>query len=129
MCGKLLDRRCGIPQYAPYTTNCVGSALNFAVQPGSVNALLDYVRDYVETNAVSPDTGIAVYRGIEIPDSPYHKRIKTEIITREEVEAEAKRLGIRYIDTARNKGRIGALGAVLWANRGIEAAGLYGEHL
>lgn len=117
------------PKAPKKTTNCVGSALNFAVQPGSVNALLDYVRDYVETNAVSPDTGIAVYRGIEIPDSPYHKRIKTEIITREEVEAEAKRLGIRYIDTARNKGRIGALGAVLWANRGIEAAGLYGEHL
>ena len=27
------------------------------------------------------------------------------------------------------KGRIGALGAVLWGNRGVEAAGLYGEHI
>jgi hypothetical protein len=38
-------------------------------------------------------------------------------------------LGIEFLDTNAKKGRIGALGAVLWGNRGIEAAGLYGEHL
>ncbi len=117
------------PDAPKKTTNCVGSALNFAARPGSVDALLDYVRDFIQTNAVSKDTGIAVLRGIETPESPYAEKIKTEIITRDEVEAEAARLGIEYIDTRESKGRIGALGAVLWGNCGIEAAGLYGEHL
>jgi hypothetical protein len=40
-----------------------------------------------------------------------------------------KRPGIRYIDRSEAKGRIGALGAVLRGNAGIEAAGLYGEYL
>jgi methanogenesis imperfect marker protein 11 len=118
------------PAVPKKTTNCVGSALNFAVRPGSVEPLLDYVKEYIETNAVSDDTGIAVYRGITFPEeSPYLKGIKTDIVSIEEAEAEAARLGIRYIDSARRKGRIGALGAVLWGNRGIEAAGLYGEHI
>jgi len=42
-------------------------------------------------------------------------------------EAEAERLGVRFIDSNARKGRIGALGAVLWGNKGVEAAGLYGE--
>jgi hypothetical protein len=50
-------------------------------------------------------------------------------MTVEQAEAAAKELGIIYIDTNKRKGRIGALGAVLWGNLGIEAAGLYGEHL
>jgi len=119
------------PKVPNKTTNCVGCALNFAVLPGAVDELLAYVRDYIQEQAVSGDTGIAVYRGIELPDeaSPYLKKIKTEILVREECEAEAARLGIEYIDTNVSKGRIGALGALLWANKGIEAAGLYGETL
>jgi methanogenesis imperfect marker protein 11 len=118
------------PEVPQKTTNCVGTALNYAVRPGAVGPLLDFVREFIEENAVSTDTGIAVHRGLSFADeSPYLRRIKTEICTREEAEAEAGRLGIEYIDTRRSKGRIGALGAVLWGNRGTEAAGLYGEHL
>ena len=50
-------------------------------------------------------------------------------MTLEKAEGAAKGLGIGFIDTNGRKGRIGALGAVLWGNRGIEAAGFYGEHL
>ncbi|HOD85268.1 MAG TPA: tRNA(Ile2) 2-agmatinylcytidine synthetase, partial [Methanoculleus sp.] len=38
-------------------------------------------------------------------------------------------MGVRFIDSNGRKGRIGALGAVLWGNKGAEAAGLYGETL
>ena len=62
-------------------------------------------------------------------DSPVFKWVKTEIMTLEQAEREAMTLGIEFLDTNAKKGRIGALGAVLWGNRGIEAAGLYGEHL
>jgi len=112
------------------TTNCVGSALNFAVRPGSIGALREFVCSFVEEHTFSKDTGIAFSRGIGTEkDSPFLKAIKTEILTVEKAEQEAKRLGIEYLDHNGRKGRIGALGAVLWANRGIEAAGLYGEHL
>ncbi|MFA5414906.1 MAG: tRNA(Ile2) 2-agmatinylcytidine synthetase [Methanoregula sp.] len=112
------------------TTNCVGSALNFAVRPGQVTALADHVRTFVEAHTVSDDTGIAWYRGIEFPrGSPFAESIKTRIVMVEEAEREAAALGIRFLDGNGRKGRIGALGAVLWGNRGIEAAGLYGEHL
>ncbi|MFA5236476.1 MAG: tRNA(Ile2) 2-agmatinylcytidine synthetase [Methanoregula sp.] len=112
------------------TTNCVGSALNFAARPGSIQALREFVCTFVEEHTFSKDTGIAFSRGIGTgKDSPVLKAIKTEILTVEKAEDEAKRLGIEYIDHNGRKGRIGALGAVLWADRGIEAAGLYGEHL
>jgi len=118
------------PKVPEKTTNCVGSALNFAVLPEKIDELLGFVKEFIESNSVSKDTGIAVFKGIEFEDeSPYLKKIKTEVLNREECEAEAERLGIKYIDSAGSKGRIGALGAVLWANKGIEAAGLYGEHL
>lgn len=112
------------------TTNCVSSALNFAVRPEKVNELLGFIRTFVEKNTFSKDTGIAYHRGIGFArDSPAFAAVKTEILTVEKAEAAAKDMGITFIDTNGRKGRIGALGAVLWGNRGIEAAGLYGEHL
>jgi len=118
------------PAVPDKTTNCVGSALNFAVRPDRVSDLLDFVRAFVGKNTFSKDTGIAYHRGIGFPhDSPAFAAVKTVILTVEQAEAAAKELGITYIDTNGRKGRIGALGAVLWGNRGIEAAGLYGEHL
>jgi methanogenesis imperfect marker protein 11 len=112
------------------TTNCVGSALNFAVRPDKINELLAFVQAFVEKNTFSKDTGIAYHRGIGFShDSPAFAAVKTEIMSVENAEAAAQDMGIVFIDTNGRKGRIGALGAVLWGNRGIEAAGLYGEHL
>jgi len=37
--------------------------------------------------------------------------------------------GTRFLCRNAKRGMFGAPGAVLWGNRGIEAAGLYGEHL
>ena len=115
----------------PYkTTNCVSSALNFAVKPEKIQPLLEFVRLFVDKNTVSRDTGIAYYRGIGFTsESPALVLVKTSIMTLAEAEAAAQESGIRFIDGNGRKGRIGALGAVLWGNRGIEAAGLYGEHL
>jgi methanogenesis imperfect marker protein 11 len=118
------------PQVPDKTTNCVSSALNFAVMPGSVEPLLDYIRDFVEEMSFSDDTGIACFRGLEFPKimNGACRRVKTEIVKLEDAQEMAKDAGITFIDRAARKGRIGALGAVLWGNRGVEAAGLYGEH-
>jgi methanogenesis imperfect marker protein 11 len=118
------------PAVPDKTTNCVGSALNFAALPGSVAGLKDHVKSFVESHTFSQDTGIACHCGIGfLQESPLVQGIKTRILTREQAEAEAAALGIEFLDDNRRKGRIGAFGAVLWGNRGIEAAGLYGEHL
>ncbi len=118
------------PAVPDKTTNCVGSALNFAARSGSIEALREFVSTFVGKHTFSKDTGIAFARGIgAIKESRVLKAIKTEIVPLEEAESEAQRLGIEFLDTNGRKGRIGALGAVIWANRGIEAAGLYGEHL
>ncbi|MHC1626769.1 MAG: tRNA(Ile2) 2-agmatinylcytidine synthetase [Methanoculleaceae archaeon] len=118
------------PAVPKKTTNCVGSALNFAVLPEAVDRLLSYVKEYIESTSVSDDTGIAVFQGIKLPyESDYPRRVKTEMVTLEEAGEEAARQGIRFIDDNGRKGRIGAVGAVLWANAGPEAAGLYGENL
>ena len=42
-------------------------------------------------------------------------------MTLEQAEREAKTLGIEFLDTNGRKGRIGALGAVLWGNRGYRS--------
>lgn len=117
------------PKAPKKTTNCVGSALNFAVRPRNVDSFLTALRRYVMAQTKSTDTGIACYRGIDIAESEYSRKVKTDLLSLEEIEIEASRLGIRFIDENRKKGRIGAFGAVLWANEGPEAAALYGEHL
>jgi tRNA(Ile2) C34 agmatinyltransferase TiaS len=112
------------------TTNCVSSALNFAVLPKKIPVLLESVRLFVEKNTFSRDTGIACYHGIvDFSNAPVARQVKTEILTRGQAEHEAEALGIEFLDQNNGKGRIGALGAVIWGNRGTEAAGLYGEHL
>ncbi|MEN6610375.1 MAG: tRNA(Ile2) 2-agmatinylcytidine synthetase [Methanoregulaceae archaeon] len=118
------------PAVPKKTTNCVGSALIFAVRPGQIAPLKAHVVQFVSEQTVSDDTGIAFYRGIGFPwESPVLERVKTAIMTREEAEEEAAKLGVEFLDANFRKGRIGALGALLWADKGIEAAGLYGEHL
>ena len=124
---RLVQLNPGVPDK---TTNCVGSALNFAARPEAVPGLKEHVRHFITSNTFSNDTGIACHCGIGFSyTSPYLESVKTGILTREEAEREASALGVEFLDKNASKGRIGALGAVLWGNRGIEAAGLYGEHL
>ena len=115
------------PKAPNKTTNCTGSAISFAVLPEKKAELIAFVKSYVEEHTVSPETGICYIEGLVMPESPYKKQIKTELLTVEYANEEAKRLGVTYIDSANDKGRIGSLGALLWANDGVEAAGLFGE--
>jgi len=97
------------PEVPQKTTNCVGSALNFAVKHDTIEQLKDYVRTFIESHTFSEDTGIAYFRGLSsIVDSPIFKWVKTEILTLEQAEREAWVLGIEFLDTNARKGRIGA---------------------
>lgn len=115
------------PKAPNKTTNCTGSVISFAVRPDKVEELIDFVRKFVEDNTQSEDTGICYWLGIKLPVSDYAKKIKTVLLTKEDAVSEAAKLGVTYIDSADSKGRIGCLGALLWADGGVEVAGLYGE--
>ena len=115
------------PKAPEKTTNCTGSVTTFAVKPEKKEELIQFVKTFVEECSTSTNTGICYWNGLRLPESPYAKRIKTELLTKTDAYAEAKRLGIQFLDSADGKGRIGALGALLWANGGVEVAGLYGE--
>jgi methanogenesis imperfect marker protein 11 len=115
------------PKAPEKTTNCTGSVITFAVKPEKKNELIAFVKSFIEEKTMSKTTGICYFAGIRLPNSTYAKRVKTELLTREEAVTEAEKLGITFIDSANGKGRIGALGALLWADGGVEAAGLYGE--
>ncbi len=118
------------PAVPSKTTNCVGSALVYAVRPEQVRELEEYIVHFVRERSLSPDAGVAVRKGIVHPPADEEmRRVKTEILTIDDAVAIAARFGIRFIDPNGGKGRIGALGALLWANEGSEAAGLHGEHL
>ena len=96
----------------PYkTSNCVSSALNFAVKTEKVPALLEFVLSFVASHTVSPDTGIAYYRGIGFSaESPALALVKNTIMTLSEAEKAAMDASIVFIDGNARKGRIGALG-------------------
>jgi methanogenesis imperfect marker protein 11 len=115
------------PKAPEKTSNCTGSVITFAVKSEKKEELIQFVKTFVEERSTSAETGICYWSGIKLPESSYAKRIKTELLTKDDAIAEAKRLGIRFIDSTDGKGRIGALGALLWANGGVEVAGLYGE--
>lgn len=115
------------PKAPNKTTNCTGSVITFAVRPDKKDELISFVKGFIEEKTSSDDTGICYISGIKLPESSYKQRIKTELISVEEAREEAEKIGVTYIDSANSKGRIGSLGALLWAEDGVEAAGLYGE--
>jgi methanogenesis imperfect marker protein 11 len=111
------------------TTNCVASALTFAVREENLEALLRYVKEYVDEFSFSDEYGIAYRVGVApLGDTGIERRVKTEIVTLGEAEEAARIHDIHFLECPGKSGRIGALGAVVWAHHGIAAAGLYGEH-
>ncbi len=115
------------PRAPNKTTNCTGSTISFAVLPGKKQELTAYVKSFIESNAASTKTGICYIEGLRMPKSVYKQQIKTELLTKEYANETAAKIGVTYIDSANDKGRVGSLGALLWANEGVEAAGLAGE--
>lgn len=115
------------PRAPNKTTNCTGSVISFAVKPEKKAELIAYVKSFIESNADSDETGICYYEGLKLPESVYKSQIKTELLTKDYANATAKEIGVTFIDSANDKGRVGSLGALLWADDGVEAAGLAGE--
>jgi methanogenesis imperfect marker protein 11 len=116
------------PRSPTKTTNCVSSAITFAVKPDAADALIDSVVGTVKAENRSDDPGIAVYRGIGIPPAlnEFGWETKRRLVTMDDVNAKAKDHGVEFIDLLGEKpGRIGALAAVALSEERADAAALH----
>jgi methanogenesis imperfect marker protein 11 len=116
------------PRSPNKTTNCVSSAITFAVKPDAVDALIQSIVNTVKAENRSDDPGIAVYRGIGIPPAlnDFGWEIKQRLVTMDEVNEKAKDHGVEFIDLLEGKaGRIGALAAIALSEERADAAALY----
>jgi methanogenesis imperfect marker protein 11 len=118
------------PRSPNKTTNCVSSAITFAVKPEAIDALIKSVVDTVKAENRSDDPGIAVYRGIGIPPAlrDFGWETKLRLVTIDEVNEKAKENGVEFIDILGEKaGRIGALAAIALSEERADAAALYND--
>ena len=116
------------PKSPNKTTNCVSSAITFAVLPGSYDALISSVVGTVKAENKSDDPGIAVYRGIGVPAGlkEFGWETKKQLVSLTAVNAKAKEFGVEFIDILGEKaGRIGALAAVALSEERAEVAALH----
>ena len=118
------------PKSPHKTTNCVSSAIAFAVKPDAVSKLIETVVSTVKAETRSNKTGIAIYRGIGI--SPELNtcgwEIKKHLVSVDTVEESARGTGIEFVDLFPNReGRIGALAAVALSEERTDAAALYND--
>jgi methanogenesis imperfect marker protein 11 len=118
------------PRSPHKTTNCVSSAITFASRPGSVDALITSIVNTVKAETRSDKTGIAIYKGIGIPESlrQFGWEIKKELVTIDDVEKSAADNKIKFIDMFNDhEGRIGALAAVALSEERTDAAAMYND--
>jgi len=102
----------------PYkTTNCVSITLTFAVEPQREDHLIERFKQLLQENTFSKDTGMAVYNGVNPPNlEAYAIRAKTVLVEVEEAKEVAKKNGVKLIKITGERGLIGALAAIWYAN-------------
>lgn len=96
------------------TQNCVSVALSFAVKPGQREALINKTIEILKRDSLSDKTSIAILNGVKIPSElrNYSLRTKQGMMTVEESEKVAEKLGIELISVTGSHGKIGALAAL-----------------
>lgn len=112
----LLVRFAQLLPKCPYkTTNCTSSFISFAVRPGVEERLVDTIVGVVASQSRSEDTGIAILKGIGVPEAlnAFGWEAKRRLLSLEEAYALDGLDGLRLVDTGPGKkGLIGALAAI-----------------
>jgi methanogenesis imperfect marker protein 11 len=101
------------------TTNCVATVLTFAVMEDKLEYLRSELARRVRNQTLSEHTGLAISGTISIPEvlTQFSNKAKREIITIDQARATAKELGIELISVTGERGCIGALAALGYAER------------
>lgn len=102
------------------TQNCVSTAVEFAALPGKADGMLSDFKELLERYSVSPNTGMAVYRGFDpSPLIDYSRLCRTERIPYDLAVETAERTGTQVV--LAGQGLIGALAAIPFFSRPVES--------
>jgi len=109
------------------TTNCVSIATTFAVDPKYESHLIETFRDRLKKSTYSEHTGMAVYRGITPPEftRDFSVKAKTKLLELADAEKVAVAGKVDLIPITGQRGLIGALAAIGFANDPDEAVKVY----
>ncbi len=120
---KLVQLNPGVPEK---TTNCVATALSFAMPPGDVEGAKRYAMDHIAEETRSDNTAVAFYEGLEVPRSVvlFGRRAKAEFLTWEEARRLAGASGVELHSITGDRGHIGALAAIGCYDLGPASAAL-----
>lgn len=126
--GKFMEHR--IVQLNPKsptkTTNCVATAVSFAVREKDIPALIEFCFDFIKEHSYSEDAVMTVFQGLKIPEPLQKfgydaKSIMFDIGKGIEV---AQQNGVQIINVTGSGGTIGAIAAIGCFDLGTEAAGV-----
>lgn len=114
------------PRSPTKTTNCVATAVSFAVREKDIPALIEYCFDYIRRRSYSEDAVMAVFTGLRVPKalSEFGYDAKSVMFEREKGVAVAAEAGVQIIEITGAGGTIGAIAAIGCFDLGIEAAGV-----
>jgi methanogenesis imperfect marker protein 11 len=111
------------PQNPHKTQNCVAVSTSFAVLPDHVMPIVKAFKDALAEHSLSKETGMAFFRGIQIPVSlmEFAKRAKSQMVTVQEAEEAAKEGGVTTIRVTGDRGLIGAVASIAYVESPDEA--------
>lgn len=114
------------PRSPTKTTNCVATAISFAVCEKDVPALIEYCFDYIRKHSFSEDAVMTVFSGLRIPEalSEFGYRAKSVMFDREECIRIAQENGVQILEVTGSGGTVGAVAAIGCFDLGVEAAGM-----
>ncbi len=100
------------------TTNNAASAMTFLVDPPKTEQLITTVIDKAQRATNSRETGIAILEGLIIPPSlkRYANHCKGRMVQVGDAEHTAKAINARLVSFDRDRGKIGALASLGYAN-------------
>lgn len=109
------------------TQNCVSIALTFSVKSENKEYFINRFVELLKRYTLSDKTAIAILEGLKVPNElkQYSMDVKTKIMSIEEAEDVAEKLGIRLVAVTGDQGKIGALAALGLYNDLEEAVKVY----
>lgn len=104
------------------TQNCMSTILEFGcVSEEAEKKLIDRIRDFLVRYSATPETGMLVYTGFDVPEDliDYSRKGRTMRLTKEKAVETAARNNVRII--LNGNGVIGALSAFAWFAQPVES--------
>ncbi len=107
------------PKAPERTTNCVATVLTFGVRPAKLSYLKKELYRQFKALTLSDHTALAFWSGIELHDElvKFSSLARKEVVTLAKTISLAEKLGIELVDVTGNRGLIGAVAGLGFAEK------------